>query len=75
VDSIDSALREIFRHVFQVSKMGSEDSIETISLWDSMGHMTLMAAIEKRFNIRIEAKDIIQLTSVKAIKEYVEART
>lgn len=72
--SIDSAIREVFNELFQVSEVQEDDSMETIDLWDSMGHMLLMLAIEKRFNTRIDNEDIINLTSVKTLKEYLRQR-
>ena len=33
--------------------------------WDSIGHMTLMSALEDGFNISIETDDIIDLSSLK----------
>ena len=72
--SFEAGLKEILKKLFQVREVSDEDSIETIPLWDSMGHMELMAALEKRFNIRIESDDIINLTSVKALKKYLKER-
>ena len=31
-------------------------------LWDSVGHMTLMAAIEDAFDIMLDTDDIVDLT-------------
>ena len=37
----------------------------SIPEWDSIGHMTLIADIEKTFNITMETDDIIDLGSYK----------
>ncbi|KAA6323617.1 hypothetical protein EZS27_026961 [termite gut metagenome] len=36
---------------------------QSIPLWNSVGHMTLMAAIEDSFDIMMEADDIIGFSS------------
>ena len=69
VDAISSSLKEVFKEVFEAEACDG-DSMETILLWDSMGHMILMAALEHKFGIRIDARDIIRLTSVVVLKEY-----
>lgn len=38
-------------------------------LWDSVGHMTLVAAIEDAFDIMMETDDIVDLSSYEKGKE------
>ncbi len=71
---VDTILKDIFTQVFSVSEFSAEDSIETIALWDSMGHMELMVAVEQRFGIRIAPEDVINLTSISLLKEYLKDR-
>ncbi|MFB9896889.1 hypothetical protein [Hallella seregens] len=40
-----------------------------VELWDSVGHMTLMAAIEDAFDIMLETDDIIDFSSYEKGKE------
>ena len=40
-----------------------------IEEWDSIGHMTLIAAIEEKFEISIETDDIVDFSSFKKGKE------
>ena len=35
----------------------------SVSVWDSIGHMMLIAALEEKFNIMIETDDIIGFSS------------
>jgi len=42
---------------------------QQIPLWDSVGHMTLVANIEDAFDIMIETDDIIDLSSYEKGKE------
>ncbi|MND08480.1 hypothetical protein D3C83_311020 [compost metagenome] len=39
----------------------------TIPQWDSMGHMTLILALEQEFGVAFESYQIADLTSVPAI--------
>ena len=40
-----------------------------VELWDSVGHMTLVAAIEDAFDIMMDTDDIIDLSSYEKGKE------
>ncbi len=42
---------------------------QSIPDWDSVGHMTLIAEIEEKFNITIEIDDIIDFSSYSKGKE------
>ena len=42
---------------------------QQIPLWDSVGHMTLVANLEDAFDIMMETDDIIDLNSYEAGKE------
>ena len=47
---------------------------QSVELWDSVGHMTLVAAIEDAFDIMMDTDDIIVLSSyekgLEIIKKY-----
>jgi acyl carrier protein len=52
----------------------SEDQLpglkyQSVELWDSVGHMTLMAAIEDAFDIMMETDDIVDFSSYEKGKE------
>lgn len=40
-----------------------------ISVWDSVGHMGLIAALEEAFDIQMETEDIIEFSSYAKGKE------
>jgi len=44
---------------------------QSIEQWDSVGHMTLVAAIEDAFGIEMDTDDIIDLSSFDKAKEIV----
>ena len=45
-----------------------------IAQWDSMRHVDLMLALEEAYGVEIDADAIVELTSVRAIRAWVEAR-
>lgn len=60
-----------YKKVFEL-----DDSIDVttltfqgISLWDSIGHMNLIASLEEAFNVQFEIDDIIDLSSYEKGKE------
>jgi acyl carrier protein len=44
-------------------------SYQEITEWDSVGHMTLVAALEEAFDIMMDTDDIIDLSSFEKGKE------
>lgn len=41
--------------------------------WDSLNHVNLMLALEERLGTEIDAEQMIELTSVQAIRDYIAA--
>lgn len=59
---------EKYNRVFCEKLQITEDQLPTARLkglptWDSIGHMTLLAALEDAFDIFIEPEDMLSLTS------------
>ena len=44
---------------------------QSVDLWDSVGHMSLIAALEEAFDIMIDTDDIIDLSSYEKGKEII----
>ena len=63
--------KEIYDQSFCASFSLSSDRLDenmeynSISEWDSIGHMELMAALEEGFEITLEMDDIIDFSSYK----------
>ncbi len=55
--------QEVFRQVFDDSSLELRDDMtsEDVPGWDSMAHINLMVATEKRFNIRFATAEIARL--------------
>lgn len=65
---------EKYNKVFCESFEITEDKLDglkyqDIELWDSVGHMTLVANLEDAFDIMMETDDIIDLSSYEKGKE------
>ena len=56
---------QAFIECFQVGKAQLSDKLvyQSVATWDSVGHMTLIAALESVFDIQMEMDDIIDFSS------------
>jgi acyl carrier protein len=43
-------------------------SMQTLPQWDSLAHMTLVAALESEFKVRFEPDDLLSMVSVQNIR-------
>ena len=65
-----------FMEVFEIEKSQLNASLEyqSITSWDSVGHMALVAALEDVFDIMLEMDDIIDFgsyeTGIKTLEKY-----
>ena len=50
-------------------QLGSDLLYQSVEAWDSVGHMSLMAAIEDAFDIMMDTDDIIDFNSYDKGKE------
>lgn len=64
-------LREIFAKALEIDKGIVIDSLEynSIPQWDSVAHMSLVAAIDDAFDIMMETDDVIDMSSFGKAKE------
>jgi acyl carrier protein len=69
---IDAQLKEFLANQFQVDKESISDDLSFGDLpqWDSLGHMSLMAAIENQFGVEVNADAIADLVNYKAILDF-----
>ncbi len=65
-------LKKVFADTFGIAVNEVEGlQYQGIEQWDSVGHMTLVAAIEDEFNIELDTDDIIDMSSFEKAKEIV----
>ena len=67
---------KVFMECFSVDKTKLKKNLEynSISQWDSVGHMSMIAALEEAFDVVFEMDDIIDFSSYefgkKILKKY-----
>lgn len=56
---------EIFVTSFEIDKSKLNDNLvyNSVPIWDSVGHMGMIAAIEEAFDIMMDTDDIIDFSS------------
>ena len=58
--------KQIFKNSLSIDENFSEElKYNDVPEWDSIGHMTLMSALEEGFKITLETDDIIDFSSFK----------
>ena len=73
--SMEATVRQLIKSTFQVAEPVSDGLLQKGSLpsWDSLGHMSLVAAIEKTFGVSFPTymlQDLVSVGSiVSAVKE------
>lgn len=61
---------QVFVDTLEVDESQLADlKYQDVELWDSVGHMTLVANLEEAFDIMLETDDIIDLSSYEKGKE------
>tara|TARA_Y100001970_G_C14083962_1_gene776256 strand:+ start:231 stop:482 length:252 start_codon:yes stop_codon:yes gene_type:complete len=63
--------KKVFMETFNVKEDKLKNNLEYDSIpeWDSVGHMTMVAALEEAFDIVLEMDDIIDFSSFNYGKE------
>ena len=69
--SSDQAYQNVFIQSLSINKdkFNNEIKYNDIPEWDSIGHMTLMSALEEAFSITLDTDDILDFSSFKKGKE------
>ena len=64
-------LRQVFAEALEIDKKIVVDSLEynSIPQWDSVAHMSLVAAIDDGFDVMMETDDVIDMSSFGKAKE------
>ncbi|GAA2634223.1 acyl carrier protein [Actinomadura fulvescens] len=70
----DERLRRVFRSALDLGEDVVVDVLEYrgIDKWDSLAHMSLVAALEDEFDIMIDIDDVIDMSSFSKARELVE---
>ena len=73
---IGKRVEKVIIEVFQLGgqKIDKNWTSNDIQNWDSLGHLTLVIAIEKEFNMKFEVEDFFKIKSIKDIEELVKEK-
>ncbi len=65
-EKITARLTEVFRDVFDDEELEIDDSTtaDDIEAWDSLEHISLIAAVEKTFKMRFTMKEVSGMKNV-----------
>lgn len=64
----EEKLRKIIKEVLGVD-VTDNLSMDTVSGWDSLRHIQLMAKIEQVFGVEIDFQDTLAMTNLKSIRK------
>lgn len=69
-------LTDVFRDVFDNSdlEISPDTVIKDIQGWDSLIHVTLMAAVQDEFGIRYSIDDIVKMKTAGDILDFIDGR-
>lgn len=75
MEQIFNRLNEVFRDIFDdpTLTVREETTAADVPGWDSLTHITLLAAIEDEFNITFAMKDVVAMKNVGDLARVIEA--
>lgn len=73
---IDDKLSDVFRAVLNLDPAADVSSLRQLGTpaWDSLAHVTLVAALESEFGVAVDIEESLELTSYQAVRLYLEER-
>ena len=76
-EEIYERLNEVFRDVFGDDDITVDDdtTADKIEGWDSLRHITLLAAIEDEFDIEFSMGQTVKMKNVGEMVDYIEEET
>lgn len=77
MNNLDSELRELIANALEcdVNSIKPDSGLGKHFNWDSLGHVAVMVALEDKYGIEINDRNIESLSNFTAIKEYVKKNT
>lgn len=66
---MENRIRKIMSNVFLIneSDIKEDASPETISQWDSIGHLNLITSIEEEFDILLDQDQIVEMLNLNLV--------
>ena len=74
--SVADRLTKVFHETFGFDPRHFSPSTapEDVAAWDSIGHMNLVASLEKEFGLQFEVDEIMEMSSAGKIVEILQAK-
>jgi len=72
VDDLGEIFKETFAH--DSARFSAETVPDDVKKWDSIGHMTMVAALEEKFGLQFEVDEIMEMIDVKKILEILASK-
>ncbi len=74
--AVDQKLQTVFRAVFDIPDGRDVQSLRQVNLsnWDSLAHVSLIAALENEFRITLDISEALQVTSFEAARLLLEEK-
>jgi acyl carrier protein len=72
----ETEVLDLFAEALEVEpgRLAPDTRIEDVSEWDSVGWLTLMAAVEERLGVELVARDVREMKTVGDVLRYIAAR-
>lgn len=66
---MEQKIKEVMAKIFNlaVEEIDQNTSPETITIWDSLKHMSLILSLEEEFNVQFEDEELIEMMDFKSI--------
>ena len=72
VDDLAKIFADTFAH--DEARFSAETVPDDVKKWDSIGHMTMVAAMEEHFGVQFEVDEIMEMVDVKKILEILDGK-
>lgn len=57
-----------------VAEIGDDASMSQLAAWDSVAHLNIVMSVEQEFGVRFSGEETLELTSVPAFRQALQAR-
>lgn len=77
MEEIKSQLRDLFRKVFGDESLELTEAMTAgdVPGWDSLNHISLIVAVEKKFKVSLTTKEVASLNNVGELMKLLERKT
>jgi acyl carrier protein len=76
MNAIDDRITAVFHEVFanDALQLSEVTTFADVPGWDSLAHVKLITALEAEFDTKFSVRDVMKMTTVRAIRQTVAAK-